>query len=69
MMSNTCLQLHRRPQCGARLRACISMWPRKKTMEVVAGASGISTQDRASWAVEGTYGNAWAQTIWADMFG
>jgi sulfide dehydrogenase [flavocytochrome c] flavoprotein chain len=41
----------------------------KKTMEVVAGASGISTQDRASWALEGTYANGWAQTIWADMFG
>jgi sulfide dehydrogenase [flavocytochrome c] flavoprotein subunit len=43
--------------------------PEKKTMEVVAGASGISTQDRSSWALEGTYGNGWAQTIWADMFG
>jgi len=42
--------------------------PEKKTMEVVTGASGISTQDRASWALEGTYGNGWAQTIWADMF-
>lgn len=42
--------------------------PEKKTMEVVAGASGISTQDRASWALEGAYGNGWAQTIWADMF-
>jgi len=42
--------------------------PEKKTMEVVAGASGISTQDRASWVLEGSYGNGWAQTIWADMF-
>ena len=42
--------------------------PEKKTMEIVAGATGISTQDRASWAIEGTYGNGWAQTIWADMF-
>jgi sulfide dehydrogenase [flavocytochrome c] flavoprotein chain len=42
--------------------------PEKKTMEIVSGATGISTQDRASWALEGTYGNSWAQTIWADMF-
>jgi NADPH-dependent 2,4-dienoyl-CoA reductase/sulfur reductase-like enzyme len=40
----------------------------KKTMEIVSGATGISTQDRASWALEGTYGDSWAQTIWADMF-
>jgi sulfide dehydrogenase [flavocytochrome c] flavoprotein chain len=42
--------------------------PAKKTMEVVPGASGISTQDRASWAIEGRDGNAWAHAIWADMF-
>lgn len=42
--------------------------PEKKTMEIVAGASGISTQDRASWALEGAYGNGWARSIWADMF-
>jgi NADPH-dependent 2,4-dienoyl-CoA reductase/sulfur reductase-like enzyme len=42
--------------------------PEKKTMEIVSGATGISTQDRASWALEGSYGNSWAQTIWADMF-
>jgi NADPH-dependent 2,4-dienoyl-CoA reductase/sulfur reductase-like enzyme len=42
--------------------------PEKKTMEVVAGAGGISTQDRASWMLEGSYGNGWARTIWADMF-
>ena len=42
--------------------------PEKKTMEVVPGASGISSQDRASWVIEGAYGNGWAQTIWADMF-
>jgi NADPH-dependent 2,4-dienoyl-CoA reductase/sulfur reductase-like enzyme len=41
----------------------------KKTMEVVAGTAGISTQDRASWVLEGAFGNGWAQTIWADMFG
>ncbi len=43
--------------------------PEKKTMEVVSGASGVSTQDRASWALEGAYGWGWAQTIWADMLG
>jgi sulfide dehydrogenase [flavocytochrome c] flavoprotein chain len=41
----------------------------KKTMEIVPGASGISTQDRASWVLEGAFANGWAQTIWADMFG
>ena len=41
--------------------------PEKKTLEVVAGSSGISTQDRASWALEGIFAWSWAQTIWADM--
>ena len=41
--------------------------PEKKTLEPVAGSGGISTQDRASWALEGAYGWGWAQTIWADM--
>ncbi len=41
----------------------------KRTMEIVPGSSGISTQDRASWVLEGSFGNGWAQTIWADMFG
>ncbi|HQR22576.1 MAG TPA: NAD(P)/FAD-dependent oxidoreductase [Burkholderiaceae bacterium] len=41
--------------------------PEKKTLEPVAGAGGISTQDRASWALEGAYASGWAQTIWADM--
>ena len=41
--------------------------PEKKTLEPVTGSGGISTQDRASWALEGTYGWGWAQTIWADM--
>ncbi len=41
--------------------------PEKKTLEPVAGAGGISSQDRASWALEGAYANGWAQTIWADM--
>ena len=43
--------------------------PDKKTLEPVAGAGGISSQDRASWALEGAYANGWAQTIWADMLG
>jgi NADPH-dependent 2,4-dienoyl-CoA reductase/sulfur reductase-like enzyme len=42
--------------------------PEKKTMEIVPGSSGLSSQDRASWARETPYGNAWAKTIWADMF-
>ncbi len=43
--------------------------PEKKTLEPVAGAGGISSQDRASWALEGAYAQGWATTIWADMLG
>jgi sulfide dehydrogenase [flavocytochrome c] flavoprotein chain len=39
----------------------------KKTMEVVQGSGGLSTQDRQSWLTEGTYAWGWAQTIWSDM--
>jgi hypothetical protein len=39
----------------------------KKTMEIVSGASGVSSQDRAQWAMEGRYAWGWAQTVWADM--
>jgi len=41
--------------------------PEKKTLEPVAGSGGISSQDRASWALEGAFASGWAQTIWADM--
>ena len=41
--------------------------PDKKMLEPVAGAGGISSQDRASWALEGAYAQGWATTIWADM--
>jgi sulfide dehydrogenase [flavocytochrome c] flavoprotein chain len=36
----------------------------KKTMEVVAGAGGLSSEANA---LEGVYANAWAQNIWNDM--
>lgn len=39
----------------------------KKTMETVPGSGGVSSQDRASWALEGAYAMGWAETIWADM--
>jgi sulfide dehydrogenase [flavocytochrome c] flavoprotein subunit len=46
----------------------VHQWvPEKKMLEPVAGAGGISSQDRASWALEGNYAQSWAQTIWADM--
>ena len=46
----------------------VHQWtPDKKMIEPVAGSGGISSQDRASWALEGAYANGWAQTIWADM--
>ncbi len=38
--------------------------PEKKTMEVVAGSGGLSTEPSA---IEGGYANAWAQNIWKDM--
>ena len=68
MMSNTCYSFID-DRSAVHVASIHRYAVEKKTMEVVAGASGISTQDRASWALEGTYGNAWAQNIWADMFG
>jgi sulfide dehydrogenase [flavocytochrome c] flavoprotein subunit len=48
--------------------ASVHRWvPEKKTMEPVQGAGGVSSQDRASWALEGEYAQSWARTIWADM--
>ena len=37
-----------------------------KTFKTVPGSGGLST---AASAVEGVYGWAWAQNIWADMLG
>jgi NADPH-dependent 2,4-dienoyl-CoA reductase/sulfur reductase-like enzyme len=39
----------------------------KKTLEPVAGAGGVSSADRASWAQEAGFAWGWARTIWADM--
>jgi NADPH-dependent 2,4-dienoyl-CoA reductase/sulfur reductase-like enzyme len=39
----------------------------KKTLSPVAGAGGVSGQDRSQWALEGAYALGWAQSIWADM--
>jgi len=66
MMANTCYSFI--DDKNAVHVASVHRWvPEKKTLEVVAGSSGISTQDRASWALEGAYANGWALTIWADM--
>jgi NADPH-dependent 2,4-dienoyl-CoA reductase/sulfur reductase-like enzyme len=66
MMANTCYSFI--DDKNAVHVASVHRWvPEKKTLEPVAGAGGISTQDRASWALEGAYANGWAQTIWADM--
>jgi sulfide dehydrogenase [flavocytochrome c] flavoprotein chain len=66
MMANTCYSFI--DDKNAVHVASVHRWvPEKKTLEVVAGSSGISTQDRASWALEGAYASGWAQTIWADM--
>jgi sulfide dehydrogenase [flavocytochrome c] flavoprotein subunit len=66
MMANTCYSFV--DDRNAVHVASVHRWvPEKKTMETVAGSGGISTQDRASWAVEGAFAQSWAKTIWADM--
>jgi NADPH-dependent 2,4-dienoyl-CoA reductase/sulfur reductase-like enzyme len=66
MMANTCYSFI---DDKSAVHVCsVHRWmPDKKTLEAVPGSGGISSQDRASWALEGTYANSWAQTIWADM--
>jgi NADPH-dependent 2,4-dienoyl-CoA reductase/sulfur reductase-like enzyme len=66
MMANTCYSYV--DDKNAIHVASVHRWvPEKKTMEVVTGASGVSGQDRAQWALEGQYAWGWAQTVWADM--
>ncbi len=66
MMANTCYSFI--DDKNAVHVASVHRWvAEKKTLEPVAGAGGISSQDRASWALEGAFASAWAQTIWADM--
>jgi hypothetical protein len=66
MMANTCYSVI--DDRNVIHVASVHRWvPEKKTMEIVPGASGVSSQDRASWALEGAFGAGWAQTIWADM--
>jgi NADPH-dependent 2,4-dienoyl-CoA reductase/sulfur reductase-like enzyme len=68
MMANTCYSFI--DDKNAVHVASVHQWvAEKKTMEVVKGASGVSSQDRASWAFEGQYAWGWAQTVWADMLG
>ena len=66
MMANTCYSFIDNKNA---VHVCsVHRWvPDKKTLEPVAGSGGISSQDRASWALEGAYAEGWAQTIWADM--
>ena len=68
MMSNTCYSFID-DKNAVHVASVHHYVPEKNTMEIVPGASGLSTQDRSSWALEAAYGNGWAQTIWADMFG
>lgn len=66
MMANTCYSYV--DGKNAVHVSSVHRWvPEKKTLEPVAGSGGISTQDRASWALEGVFAWSWAQTIWADM--
>jgi NADH dehydrogenase FAD-containing subunit len=66
MMANTCYSFV--DDRNAVHVASVHQWvPEKKTMETVAGSGGISSQDRASWALEGAYAQGWAKTIWSDM--
>ncbi|MGH6622861.1 MAG: FCSD flavin-binding domain-containing protein [Burkholderiaceae bacterium] len=66
MMANTCYSFIDDKNA---VHVCsVHRWvAEKKTLEAVPGSGGISSQDRASWALEGAYANGWAQTIWADM--
>jgi len=66
MMANTCYSF---VDDRNAVHVCsVHRWvPEKKTMETVAGSGGVSSQDRASWALEGAYAQSWAQTIWSDM--
>jgi sulfide dehydrogenase [flavocytochrome c] flavoprotein chain len=66
MMTNTCYSYV--DDKNAIHVASVHHWvAEKKTMEIVTGASGVSGQDRAQWALEGQYAWGWAQTVWADM--
>lgn len=66
MMANTCYSYI--DGSNAVHVASVHRWvAEKKTMEAVPGSGGISSQDRASWAMEGGYAWGWAQTLWADM--
>jgi NADPH-dependent 2,4-dienoyl-CoA reductase/sulfur reductase-like enzyme len=66
MMANTCYSYV--DGSNAVHVSSVHRWvAEKKTLEPVAGAGGISTQDRASWAQEGNFAWGWARTIWADM--
>ena len=66
MMANTCYSYI--DDKNAIHVASVHQWvAAKKTMEVVTGASGVSSQDRGTWAFEGQYAWGWAQTVWADM--
>lgn len=68
MMANTCYSFI--DDRNAIHVASVHRWvPEKKTMEIVAGASGVSGGDRAQWALEGQYAWSWAQTVWDDMLG
>jgi NADPH-dependent 2,4-dienoyl-CoA reductase/sulfur reductase-like enzyme len=68
MMGNTCYSYV--DDRNAIHVASVHAWvPEKKTMEIVTGASGVSGQDRAQWALEGQYAWGWAKTVWADMLG
>ena len=63
MMANTCYSFV--DDRNAVHVDSVHQWnPEKKTMETVSGSGGVSTQDRASWAIEGPYAQAWAKTIW-----
>ncbi len=64
MMANTCYSFIDDKQV-VHVASVHRYTPEKKTMEAVAGAGGLSG---APSVLEGTYANAWAQTIWRDMF-
>jgi sulfide dehydrogenase [flavocytochrome c] flavoprotein subunit len=66
MMANTCYSFV--DDAHAIHVASVHHWDAdKKIIVPVAGAGGVSGQDRAQWKIEGGYAWGWALTVWSDM--
>jgi hypothetical protein len=63
MMINTCYSFVSDKE-AVHVASVHSYDAKDKTLKTVAGSGGLST---AASEIEGVYGWAWAQNIWADM--